>query len=391
MSCSTDCIIEYGYTSLNKLGEELCGDNVETVRGDDGSMTMVLADGLGSGVKANILSTLTAKIMSTMVAAEMPMQDCVETMIDTLPICRVRGVAYSTFSVVHLSADGRGYLVEFDNPQAIYIVGGRCRDFERKPMEVCGKTIYYSDLALRPGDTVVLMSDGAIYAGVGQLLNFGWQRNDIMEYVDRNLEPQLSARCIAWIVASACNELYDNRPGDDTTVAALRYRQPLHASLMVGPPVDKADDREWVGRFMASPGKKIVSGGTTSQIVSRTLGATLSTTFEFPDREIPPIGHIDGIDLTTEGTITLRRVLNFSEHYLSSSDLNSKTFDRTDGASLIAEILFEQATDIDFFVGQGVNKAHDGLPINIKMKLKLIESLADNLRRMGKQVNIFYA
>ncbi|MEG2070555.1 MAG: hypothetical protein RR034_04200, partial [Bacteroidales bacterium] len=133
-----ELFLEYGYTSLNKFGEELCGDKVESSINGDYS-TLVLADGLGSGVKANILSTLTSKILCTMVSQDIPMEDCIETIIQSLPVCKVRGVAYSTFSVVHVNKEGKGYLIEFDNPQAIYYHHGKCLDFERNEMEICGQ------------------------------------------------------------------------------------------------------------------------------------------------------------------------------------------------------------------------------------------------------------
>ena len=142
-----ELFIEYGYVSLNKFGEELCGDKVESVT-VDGYTTLVLADGLGSGVKANILSTLSSKILCTMVSNNIPIEDCIETMIQTLPVCKVRGVAYSTFSVIHVDAFGRGYLFEFDNPQAVYYHEGHCVDFDRKPVDVLGKKVYHSELNL---------------------------------------------------------------------------------------------------------------------------------------------------------------------------------------------------------------------------------------------------
>ncbi|MBR6495812.1 MAG: SpoIIE family protein phosphatase, partial [Rikenellaceae bacterium] len=165
-------VVEYGYTSLNKFGEELCGDKVETCVAD-GWTTLVLADGLGSGVKANILSTLTSKILCTMVANNIPMQDCMETIIDSLPICKVRGVAYSTFSLGHVTEQGQGYLIEFDNPQAIYIRDGKTCDLIKCQMDICGKRVYHSRLAMQEGDSLVVTSDGTIHAGVGMILNFG--------------------------------------------------------------------------------------------------------------------------------------------------------------------------------------------------------------------------
>ena len=381
--------IEYGYFSLNKYGEELCGDKVETAV-SDGYTTIVLADGLGSGVKANILSTLSSKILCTMVSHNVPIEDCIETMIQTLPVCKVRGVAYSTFSVIHVDSEGRGDLIEFDNPQAIYYHNGKCIDFERTQMEVLGKRVYHSDIALEQGDVVLVMSDGTIHAGIGMVMNFGWERKEIMEHLNENIKPDMSARCISWLLATACNDLYMNKPGDDTTVAALKMRKPEKVNLMVGPPVHKEQDEYYISKFLGEKGKKIVCGGTSSQIVARYLHEKVSTSLDFPDKNVPPIGYIKGIDLVTEGVITLRRLLELCDKYISPNDLTPKIFTKQDGASLLADILFEEATHITFYIGQSINKAHEGLPIDTTMKLKLVERLANNLKSIGKLVNINY-
>ncbi len=381
--------IDYGYTSLNHYGEELCGDNVEISVNDEWT-TLVLADGLGSGVKANILSTLTSKILCTMTAGGADMQDCVETIIQTLPVCKERQVAYSTFSLIHVNNEGKGHLFEFDNPEAIWYHNGHTADFPRVELDICGKKVYHTELNLESGDLVFVMSDGTIHAGIGQMLNFGWQRKEIMEHLDHYVDAHMSARAAACLLASACNDLYLDRPGDDTTVAAVRIRPRCETHIMVGPPVDKEKDAEYVQRFMMDADKRIVCGGTTSQVVARCLGRELKTSFDFPDKEVPPIGFIDGIDLTTEGVITLRRLLALSEKYVSAKDLTPKTYVKKDGGSLLANIIFEEATHIVFFVGQNVNAAHAGLEIDITMKLKLVERLADNLRKMGKIVTVNY-
>jgi hypothetical protein len=381
--------VEYGYTSLNHYGEELCGDNVE-MTSDGEWTTLVLADGLGSGVKANILSTLTSKILCTMVAGGADIEDCVGTIIQTLPVCKERGVAYSTFSIIHVNEEGRGHLFEFDNPEAIWYHRGKTCDFPRSEMTVFDKRVFVTELALDEGDMVFVMSDGTIHAGIGQMLNFGWQRKDIMEHMDRNIDAHMSARAAACLLASACNDLYLDRPGDDTTVAAIRMRARTRVHIMVGPPVDKERDEEYVGQFMKDTDKRIVCGGTTSQVVARCTGRKLKTSFDFPDKEVPPIGFIEGIDLVTEGVITLRRLLTLSEKYVSVKDLTPKTYVKKDGGSLLANIIFEEATHVVFFVGQNVNAAHQGLDIDITMKLKLVEHLADNLRKMGKKVTVNY-
>ena len=356
----------------------------------DGWTTVVLADGLGSGVKANILSTLTSKILCTMVSGGADMEDCVGTIIQTLPVCKERGVAYSTFSVIHVDNYGRGHLFEFDNPEAIWYHRGHTCDFPREEMDICGKKVFHTPLELESGDMVFVMSDGTIHAGIGQILNFGWQRKEIMEHLDSNIDAHMSARAAACLLASACNDLYLDRPGDDTTVAAIRVRPRMEVHIMVGPPVDKDKDAVYVQRFMEGANKRIVCGGTTSQVVARCLGRELKTSFDFPDHEVPPIGFIDGIDLVTEGVITMRRLLALSEKYVSVKDLTPKTYSKKDGGSLLANIIFEEATHVVFFVGQNVNAAHQGLDIDITMKLKLVERLAENLRRMGKEVTVNY-
>ena len=381
--------LENGYTSLNKKGEELCGDKVECIA-DGGHTTLVLADGLGSGVKANILATLTSKILCTMVANEMSMEECVETVVQTLPVCKVRQVAYATFSVVHLDTEGKGWLFEFDNPEAILIRDGKCADFDRVERDILGKKVYGTRLELKPDDYIVLMSDGVIHAGIGMLLNFGWLRKDVKEYLDKNFKKGMSARGVACLLAGACNDLYVGKPGDDTTVAVVRAREYYPVRIMVGPPVEKDQDDFYISRFLGGEGKKVVCGGTSSQIVARYLGEKVAASFDFPDKDVSPIGYIKGIDLTTEGVLTLRKLLELSERWLSTSDLTPKRSNKQDGASLLANMLFEDATHVTFFVGQSINAAHQGLPIDTTMKLKLVESIAANLRLAGKEVELNY-
>lgn len=271
--------LESGYTSLNKKGEELCGDKVEQITDGDYT-TLVLADGLGSGVKANILSTLTSKILCTMVSNNIGIEECIETVVQTLPVCKVRQVAYSTFSVVHVNKEGKGYLFEFDNPEAIFVRDGKCGDFDRKEYNILGKKVYGTRLNLRPDDYIVLMSDGVIHAGIGMLLNFGWLRKDVMEHIDRNIQKGMSARGLACMVAGACNDLYLGKPGDDTTVAVVRAREECPVRIMVGPPVEKEQDDFYISRFLSGEGKKSCAAAPVrklSHAISEKKSRRLST------------------------------------------------------------------------------------------------------------------
>lgn len=383
-------VLEYGYVSLNKKNEELCGDKVEMIPSEDGGATLVLADGLGSGVKANILSTLTSKILCTMAAANVPLEECIDTVAGSLPVCKQRGVAYSTFSLLTVGADGNGYLAEFDNPPAILLRGGKWVPLERAERTYGGKKLYISKVKLERADVVLLMSDGVVHAGVGETLNFGWDIKEIREFAEIQYDPALSARTMASIMANACYELYGHRPGDDTTVLAVKYRAPLTVNMMIGPPSNAESDSLVVSEFMAHDGKKVVCGGTSSQVVARELKTQVTTSFDYFDKDVPPIGYINGIDLTCEGVLTLKKLLVYAEKYVSVSDPDIKMFKGKDGASLLANLLLIEASAVNLFVGRGVNLAHEGLGIDNKTKLDSVVKLLNILRGLNKSVEIKY-
>ena len=385
-------VTEVGYISLNKKGEQLCGDRVEMIEHDD-SLTLVLADGLGSGVKANILSTLTSKIIPTMMANGMPVSECVHTIASTLPVCSQRHVAYSTFTIIQINNNQEAYLVQYDNPKAILLRDGVSVDYPATEQVIDGKKILFSTIRLEPEDIFIAMSDGALYAGVGMSLNFGWGWENIVEYMEAQYEPGLTAKTACALLSEECNHLYGSQPGDDTTVAAVRIRQRQQVNLMIGPPKDPADCDRMVGLFLSKEGKRVVCGGTTSGIVADRLGKKVTTSLDYSDPEIPPIGHIDGIDLVTEGVVTLSRVVEYARAYADADDVTADSWKyKKDGASLVAQMLFETATDINFFVGKAINPAHQNpnLPGFVAIKIQLVDELAKCLEKMGKRVKVSY-
>ena len=384
---------ETGYVSLNKTGEQLCGDRVEVTGGGEANhTTLVLADGLGSGVKANILSTLTSKILCTMISGGMPIESCVETIAETLPVCSVRKVAYSTFSIISVTDNEIAELIQFDNPEIIVLRGGVRHDYPMTTRQIAGKTIHESRFPVEENDVFIAMSDGATYAGVGHALNHGWQRENIIDFAEANYLPGNSAKYIAGNIVDECNRLYEGEPGDDTTVAVVRIRARHPVNLMIGPPSTKDQDIKMMNLFFAKQGEKIICGGTTATIASRYLHRELKPTLDYPDPEIPPISQLDGVDLVTEGVVTISRVLKYAEDFLNGTDLSASWSTRRDGASLIARELFEKATDINFFVGRAINPAHQNpdLPITFGIKIQLIENLAKCLEKMGKQIKVSY-
>lgn len=383
---------DVGYRSINKHGEQLCGDHVEIIEKGDNYTVLVLADGLGSGVKASILSTLTSKIISTMIANNMSIEDCVSTIAATLPVCEVRKVAYSTFTIMCVRDNSEAEIIQYDNPQVILLRDGKNYDYAKNVSEMGGKTIYTSKIQLCENDVFIAMSDGAIWAGVGKYMNFGWQRENIIEYIERLYEPNYTAKVISTLILDECNSLYGNEPGDDTTVAAIKIRQRKPVNLLFGPPADPKDANKMMALFFSKEGKRIVAGGTTSTIAAEYLGTEVCPDLDYLDPEIPPTADIKGVDLTTEGVITMTRVLEYAKSYITDNECYYDWSTKRDGASRIARILFEEATDINFFVGRAKNPAHQNpnLPINFSIKMRIADELAECLKKMGKRINVSY-
>lgn len=381
---------EAGYVSLFKHGEELCGDRVEMFH-DGRQSLLVLADGLGSGVKANILSTLTSKIICTMLAGGMSIEECIDTVAATLPVSRDRGVAYSTFSLVRILDNRIAELTQYDNPPTIVLRNGKNFDYPYTTRTVAGKEIRESRFPIQNGDVIVALSDGAPYAGVGIKYNLGWQQQHIVEYLEHRVRPDMAAQSIAGLLTDKCNELYAGEPGDDTTAAVMRIRARHAVRLLIGPPSDPAMDADMLDRFFSGECERIVCGGTTAAIASRYLGKPLEPALSSPDPRSPPISTVEGIDLVTEGVVTLAQVLTYAEDFLSGKNTGSWR-QKKDGASLIARRLFSDATDVHFFVGKAVNPAHQNpaLPITFSVKIQLLERLQQALTRMGKHIEVQY-
>ncbi len=383
---------DIGYKSINHFGEQLCGDHVDIVEQNENSTVIVLADGLGSGVKASILSTLTAKIISTMMAEGLPIDECVRTIAATLPVCSVRGVAYSTFTIIHLINNETAEIIQYDNPQVILLRDGVNYDYAKTEVNIDGKRIYKSTVRLQENDVFIAMSDGCPHAGIGNSYNFGWKREDIISYMEALAPSGLTAKNLSTMLVEECDKLYGFEPADDATACVIRVRKREPMNLLFGPPSNRDDVERMMSLFFSKEGKHIICGGTTSSIAAKYLHKPLVASLSYEKSDIPPIAKIEGVDLVTEGVITVNRVLEYARDYLDENKLYELWNFKKDGAALICQLLFEEATDINFYVGRAVNPAHQNpeLPINFNIKMNLVEELSGCLRKMGKRIKVSY-
>lgn len=372
--------IDVAYNTLIKHGEELPGDMVNVIRLEDCTI-IVMADGLGSGVKANILATLTSKIAGTMLKEGADIYETVDTIVNTLPVCKVRNIAYSTFTLIKIYENGEMYIAEYDNPRTFMLRNGRAINIPMKEIIINGRRVKESNLTLQDGDVLAVVSDGVIHAGLGDLLNLGWQWEDVQNYLRKRASEAYSAQSLENDLLEACSDLYFGKPGDDTTVVTIKIRRPSYVNLFTGPPREKENDKMVINEFVSSKGKKVICGGTAANIAERELNRKLNVNLDFLSKDVPPIATMKGIDLITEGVLTLSKALEKIKKLQEpfSHNCNNVDFGGKDGASKLVKILIEDCTHLNIWVGKAVNAAHQNpdLPVDLSIKLKIVEELGD--------------
>lgn len=375
--------------SLNKKGEELCGDQVKFTKTETKS-TIVLSDGLGSGVKASILATLTTEILITMLNADVPLEEVIKTVIGTLPICQVRKIAYATFTIIsinHLTNEFK--VINFDNPPVFYFKKGRIVKLETKIDKILGKKIQSSEGKLERGDFIGAISDGILYAGLGDTMNFGWGWDNIAKYMERIFISQATnSRSIIEQVMAETRSLYRDKIGDDATFVGVYVRKPNPVMIFTGPPLDITQDEVYAERLLNFPGRKVICGGTTGNLVANYMGETIEMDIPTMRKDLPPIGILKEVDLVTEGILTISKATEMIRK--SKGDISRLSSDKNGAVLLAREIL--EGDSIYFLVGQQINEFYQNplLPKNISIRRNLIEDLVQLLRSQQKEVMVEY-
>ena len=301
-------------------------------------------------------------------------------------------MAYSTFTIIRLIDNDSVELIQYDNPPVIMIRDGARFDYPKTELNIDGKKIFKSLIRLKEDDVFVAMSDGCPHAGIGTAYNFGWKYDDIAAFMEMLVPVGYTAKTLSTMLIDEVNKLYGSRPGDDATACVIKIRKRVPMNMLFGPPANRDDCEKMMSLFFSKDGKHIVCGGTTASIAAKWLGKPLRASLTFERSDVPPIAEIDGVDLVTEGVITVNKVVEYAEDYVGENKLYEQWSMQRDGASLICRLLFEEATDINFFVGRAVNPAHQNpdLPINFNIKMNLVKKLTEALFKMGKKIKVSY-
>ena len=358
---------------------------------EKGELIAVLSDGLGSGVKANILATMTATMLLKFVEAGTNIKTACEVVMNSLPVCQVRKISYSTFSVVFCNEEGEVKIVEEGNPQFIYISGGKVIEPEFSVIDsdtFKNRHMHVYKLNLKLGDRLVFFLYCVTQAGLGSShLKLGLRRQGLIEYLLEKIKenPDISSSDLAkFAVRVAINTEPDRKAKDDTSCAVLYYRNPRYALIFTGPPYHQEKDNEYAREFINSKSKKAIAGGTTANLISRELNIPIKCNIAKSAGKLPAVSYMEGVDLVTEGILTLTRTTEYLENGFKGKE--------KDAAYELMQFLLSSDC-IEFMVGAKLNQAHydPNLPIEIEIRKNIIKKMAKILEdKYIKKVSVRY-
>ena len=385
---TSDTFIEVGHYQICKHKQVSPGDMFLSQK-SNGRVITTLSDGLGSGIKANVLATLTATMATNFVASDIPIKRAAEIIMNTLPVCKERGISYATFTLVDIEPNSNVRIIEYDNPPYILVRSKTIIDpikeqtrIERKNKKTAPKIdaiLNYSSYEAKPGDRIIFFSDGVTQAGMGgETTPFGLGHEDVQDFVLQKIEnePFISARDLARDIVN--NSLFYDKytAKDDITCGVIYFREPRKMIVLSGPPLNPENDKEFASLFENFEGKKVVCGGSTANIVARELNKKVNVDFSSVDikNSIPPYSKMEGADLVTEGIITLSMVEKILENDEGSG---SSVFHNGINAATKLVDLFLDSDCIKFVVGTKINEAHQdpNMPVELEIRRNIIKRI----------------
>lgn len=380
--------IDIACSQKKKYNQNAYGDYFSSNRFPNmNRVVAVLSDGLGSGIKANILACMTSTMLLKFMENHSDIEKSCEIIMNSLPVCKVRGISYSTFSAIDCFENGKAKIVEEGNPDFIWIRGNevlkpefqtiQSKDFKNRKMKVY-------NITLEKYDRIIFCSDGATQVAMGtKRYPLGLERNGLIGIIKNKLEqnPEISSKDLSDYLVKQIELIAPNRElKDDTSIVSIYCRDPRESLIFTGPPYHQEKDSYFAKSFMEFKGKKAIAGGTTANIISRELNIPVVAKLSMNAGKLPGLSEMEGVDLVTEGILTLTKTLEYLE--------TGKT--EENAAKTLMDFLLNSDV-INFLVGAQMNKAHydPNLPIEIEIRKNIIKQMAEVLEeKYLKKVNV---
>lgn len=391
----TEFYIEVNSQQRNHDGERICGDVVlNRYIKEENRIILVLSDGMGHGVKANILATLTSTMAMNFTVEHKETERIAEIIMNTLPVCSERKISYATFTIVDIEGDGKTTILEYDNPGAIVLRGNTLFEPAWKSVTLgkgrnAGKTLRTCSFYPKKEDRLVICSDGVAQSGMGsEAWPFGWERDNIAAYVVKLVsnEPSISAPTLAGKIVTMAYKYDAYKAKDDISCAVVYFREPRKLLVCTGPPYEKERDIVLAGRVNSFDGRIVLAGGTTADIIARELNRKIVDEFIFEDPDLPPESFLEGIDLVTEGILTLQKVSEMIKSYSNSVRLGKGPADK------MVKLIMD-SDEIHFIIGTRINIAHQdpNLPVELEIRRTVVKRIARTLEeKWMKKVSVEY-
>lgn len=388
-----NCFLDIDFARISKQAQRVGGDVFLSRKNKaEGRSVSVLSDGLGSGIKANVLATLTTSMAAGCIEGRVPIERTAEAIMNSLPVCSIRKISYATFSIIDIDYTGAAQIIEYDNPPFMLVRNGRSVEIDKRAITFKGvekrNTIYASSFRLQEDDRIIVFSDGVPQSGIGnKAMPLGWEQGPAEEWILAELakHPDISARELSRAVVnrSVQNDIYVAR--DDITCAVIHARKPRKLLIITGPPLNEERDRDMAAQAASFEGAIIICGGTTANIISRELGRKVHTDISRLDSDLPPVSEMEGVELVTEGIFTLDRTAQLLEQ-------DEPGEGKSNGATKIIDLL-RQSDEIEFLVGTRINNAHQdpNIPVGLEIRRNIVRRIGDILStKLLKEVSISY-
>lgn len=391
----TPFYIEVHCHQKNHEGERICGDVFLSRRiNEESRIVAVLSDGMGHGVKANVLATLTATMAMNFTIEHKDFIRTAEIIMNTLPVCSQRKMSYSTFTIIDIDFDGAVSILQYDNPDALVFRGKQqlkliWNEIELDSEKNRGKQLRICNFYPRKEDRIIFCSDGITQSGLGtKNFVFGWGTEGLTDFTEECINHQQSlsaAELSARIVKKAYqNDNYHSK--DDTSCAVIYFREPRELLLCTGPPYEDDKDAGYARSLDGFNGKKILCGATTADIMARELNREIVDSFDFTDPDLPPVSYMDGVDLITEGILTLSKVYTILSNFDQRTDLGNGP------ADLIVKMMLD-SDRIKMIIGTRINIAHQdpNIPVDLEIRRTVVKRIARKLEeKFLKEVSMEY-
>lgn len=388
--------IDINSHSINCHGDKICGDTfLQRYIPNQRRTVAVLSDGMGHGIKANILSMLTANIIVSMGQANEGIVNIARTILHTLPVCNVRGISYSTFTIIDINHNtNETQIIEYDNPQVL--VFRESENVVLEPQQIIlenphsaqrpTQTLHTYKFVAQEGDRIVICSDGVTQSGIGSdKYPFGWGLKNLREFCLAKIteNQSITSHELSMNILKSAYSCDETRSKDDITCAVFNFRTSRRLLFCSCPPAEEEAFELLAKNIVGYKGHTIVCGYPLAEKIAQRLALPIRKNATSTDPNLPPLWFIEGVDLITEGFLTLTRVIDILENY------EDMPIGRGPAYRIIR--MFMNSDHIQMVIGTKESSMDQQFIDNFQLRRKLLERASMLLeRKFGKAVSKTY-